>query len=203
MNSQIIDIFSIPIMTFDLGRNYSEKEIEIFKEIKKELQHNGTNFISKRKNLLHHYEHLCDIKIFIENAIKEYVDKILMPKKELHLEITQSFSQYTEKNQFHTMHRHANSIVSGVIYVQTRPSDTITFYNNIYPSLRMTPKEYTVRNSNLYTINCVIGRLILFRSDLLHSVGQVKYDGLRISLAFNTWIKGEKGLTDYVDYEID
>jgi predicted 2-oxoglutarate/Fe(II)-dependent dioxygenase YbiX len=39
----------------------------------------------------------------------------------------------------------------------------------------------------------VEGELLLFKSDLRHRVVPVQHDGVRVSIAFNTWITGEIG----------
>ena len=55
-------------------------------------------------------------------------------------------------------------------------------------------------NSKCYDIPVEEGKLIIFPSRLMHDVSRNTQDDLRISLSFNTWIKGEVGSKENADY---
>ena len=54
-------------------------------------------------------------------------------------------------------------------------------------------KQWNVYNSNLWWFPVETGQLILFPSSLTHSVETKKGNNTRISLAFNTFVKGTIG----------
>ena len=50
--------------------------------------------------------------------------------KTIEIYITISWINYTETNQYHHAHSHPNSVISGVYYIETDESDTITFFQH-------------------------------------------------------------------------
>lgn len=117
------------------------------------------------------------------------------PLNDCSLYITQSWLNFTGKDQYHHRHLHPNSFFSAVLYLQATEEDSITFYrpgpvsdnyeipSSLYGTFNSIPWQLPVR-SNL---------LLIFPSTLPHSVSNVKHDTLRVSLSFNTYLKGELG----------
>ena len=109
--------------------------------------------------------------------------------------ITISWVNYTETGEYHHAHNHPNSVISGVYYIETDESDTITFsapWTNKL-TMYMSPIEYNQWNSEEWWYPTRKNTLLLFPSKLVHRVNQVESDKTRISLAFNTFIKGKIG----------
>jgi uncharacterized protein (TIGR02466 family) len=198
----ILELFPTAVMVENIGRTYTDKEFAIFVEIQQTLKANDYgNSVSQSKTLLDDYEGLADIKLFLNDCIKKYVDEVMCPAKPLELEITQSFSQFTNKGESYVDHTHPNSILSGVIYIQTNPeTDKIIFNKNqLNKQINIFASSYNKFNSATWWVPSKAGEVLIFPSSLIHGVGKVAYDGTRISLSFNTWVKGEKGLSGY-DY---
>ena len=108
--------------------------------------------------------------------------------------ITLSWTNYNKKGDWVNEHNHSNSIISGVFYVKTQESDGLMIRNDPpYKQLSWVNREDTPWNSEIAMFQAVEGELLLFRSDLKHNVMPVQHDGVRVSLAFNTWISGEIG----------
>jgi uncharacterized protein (TIGR02466 family) len=61
---------------------------------------------------------LTQLRDFIETKVSEYFTTVYSPKHKVNLKITQSWTNYTDKGQYHHKHEHPNSFVSGVFYVQ-------------------------------------------------------------------------------------
>jgi uncharacterized protein (TIGR02466 family) len=196
----ILELFPTAVLIENINRAFTEKEMLVFADIEKNIQENGFgNSISKSKSLLNDYDDLSDIKSFIEVCIKKYVDEVIKPSKPLDLEITSSFSQFTKNGESHIRHTHPNSILSGVIYIQTDPKTDAIYFNRHEASKHVDifPSSFTNLNAHTMWIPAKMGEILIFPSNLTHGVEKVVYDGTRISLAFNTWVKGEKGLVGY------
>jgi len=117
--------------------------------------------------------------------------------KESEIYITQSWLNLTKKDQFHHTHKHPNSILAGVFYLQTVDDDCISFDNTLrVDQVRPSIKSFNSWNSSLYNLPVHKNMLVIFPSSLMHNVPTVKSDQVRISLAFNTFVKGVLGKDD-------
>ena len=135
---------------------------------------------------------LKKIKEFCEHHINVYGEKIIKPTKELDFYITQSWLNITKPGEFAYPHFHDNSIISGVFYVSTIENDNILFSDPFYKMEGLKLNNRTV---------CRFGvkdyQLIIFPSWLLHGVElNESAKGDRISIAFNTFVKGNVGERD-------
>ena len=141
---------------------------------------------------------LKDIKEFCEDHIDNYVKEIMNPRDDLEFYITQSWLNFTEPNQFHHRHEHPNSVISGVLYLDTdKDNDTIKFFNPIkYQQLspEVNSDKYNFYNSSSWWFPVESGQLIMFPSSTTHQVDNKKGSNTRISLAFNTFYKGSLGV---------
>ena len=92
------------------------------------------------------------------------------------------------------MHTHTNSMLSGIIYLNTSEEDAIRFTDN----------KFNTRMSFVSIPNMVLpvkkGDIILFDSQLPHSVDAAKRKEKRVSLAFNTFVVGELGSEDGLSF---
>jgi uncharacterized protein (TIGR02466 family) len=139
------------------------------------------------------YPLFTELKKTINEHIKEYVN-IVYPNSNLDVYITQSWANYTEPNQYHHKHSHPNSFISGVFYVNAiKNEDMIKFYKDlpfIYQINHNQPNNY---NSGDVVILIETGDLVLFPSNFTHNVPPTTSKETRISIAFNTFIKGNIG----------
>lgn len=96
-------------------------------------------------------------------------------------------------NNTNQVHMHHGSFLSGVYYVKTtEQSGNICFYRNYDQSFIITSYSKVVNHTSLSSAAAYYppkdGRLILFPSNLLHSVEASEDDEERISIAFNLGI---------------
>jgi uncharacterized protein (TIGR02466 family) len=134
-----------------------------------------------------------EIKQFIMLNIKEYISKIY-GNVELDIYITQSWANYTEPKQFHHKHSHPNSFISGVFYISAiKGEDMIKFYKERNPAFDIYTTTRNNYNSNDVAILVETGDLVLFPSNFTHEVPQTTSNETRISIAFNTFIRGYIG----------
>jgi uncharacterized protein (TIGR02466 family) len=112
--------------------------------------------------------------------------------------ITQSWLNYTKPGQFHHKHSHANSFLSGVLYVNADPEkDKIFFFNDEkHHMFQLTSNNFNMFNSASWWIPVKRSQIVIFKSDMTHAVQTVDAEETRISLAFNTFLKGTIGHED-------
>ncbi len=93
---------------------------------------------------------------------------------------TQAWANYNKKSESHHSHFHANSIVSGVLYVQTN-GVKIHFErgDELWP-LQLRYKSFDYFNSESWWVNSITGKILLFPSKLAHNVEENESDLQRI-----------------------
>lgn len=185
------NIFPTPVAWFDNDSGINELQKKYVKSLKR--KNNVGNEISLDRNVLESKE-LKVLKNWIVNNINIYFEEIYKPKSKVELYITQSWCNYTKENQHHHKHRHPNSFISGVYYIDVNEEkDKITFFNDIYKQLNIEASEYNLYNSISWFFELKNNSLVLFPSNLEHMVESVTSKTERVSLSFNTFLKGYLG----------
>jgi len=188
---EVHSLFPTPLFKTKLNRDFTEKEINFILENENKVQINNYNTkVSTNKNILDS-EELKDIKNEISNSLDNYKNIVLNTDNKLELYITQSWISYMKDNYFHNQHNHLNSFVSGVLYIQAQ--DNIMFLTDKNNFFELKVKQFNNFNSQSFNMNVQTGDIILFPSHLTHLVPHKINKNKRISLAFNTFIKGEVG----------
>ena len=194
--SSIHSIFPTPIYTTKIDRGFTKQELNFINEQKKYCNKNEGNINTKDNYILNRKE-FKNIKKFLDKCCKDYLDKIICPKNNIELYITQSWLNYTEANQYHHKHEHPNSVISGVLYFDSDiKNDKILFSHPIiYQQIRPeTDKEkFNLWNSFTWFFPVETGNLFMFPSSTTHQVETKQGNNTRISLAFNTFYKGSIG----------
>jgi len=189
--SEVHGLFPTPLFKTKLNRGFTEKEMNFILENENKVQINNYNTkVSANKNILNS-EEFNDLKNEINNALNNYKNIVLNTDNQLELYITQSWISYMKDNYFHNQHNHLNSFVSGVLYIQAK--DNIMFLTDKNNFFELKVKQFNDFNSQSFNMNVETGDLILFPSHLIHLVPHKINKNKRISLAFNTFIKGEIG----------
>ena len=192
----INSIFPTPIYTTKIDRGFTKQELQFVKEQKKHCTNNRGNIHTKDNYILNRKE-FKNIKKFVDKHCKDYLNRIICPKNNIELYITQSWLNYTETNQYHHIHEHPNSAVSGVLYFDSdKKNDKILFshpirYQQISPEIDK--EKFNLWNSGTWFFGVETGNLFMFPSSTTHQVETKKGNNTRISLAFNTFYKGSVG----------
>jgi len=135
---------------------------------------------------------LANIRAFIEAKLHEFVTKIYASTDKL--VITQSWLNKSGKGESHHEHVHPNSMVSGVWYPAIHEQmPPIQFRSRQQRDVSLQTEQYNTFNSATFMLPMKRGELILFPSNLTHSVPTNVGEEERISLSFNTWPKGNMG----------
>ena len=96
--------------------------------------------------------------------------------------------------EFHHKHEHPNSYLSGVLYINADPEkDKIYFYKNGYKRISLPTNNYNPFNSESWWFSVGTCDMVIFPSYLTHMVEQTESKDTRISIAFNTFLKGYIG----------
>ena len=195
MNLQTLSLFPTAVMKGNIGRSLTKEELSIIDYHSDKTILNFGNVTSEEHYILNKHPELKDLKQYIEECINHYVHNIISPSNDVTFYITQSWLNYTKKGEFHHKHTHPNSIVSGVFYFHADQFfDKIKFFSAIeYKQIDFDVKNYNLYNSPSWWIETGTGDLVLFPSNLTHTVDPTLGDDTRISLAFNTFAKGSFG----------
>ena len=187
----IAGIFPQPVGMFDLDRKLTKKEIDFIQG--QDTYTNEGNTTSNDNYILESKE-LKKVWEFCQASLEQYAQAVHCPRERIEVYITQSWANYTKPGQFHHKHAHPNSFISGVFYVNADPeADKIYFYNDTYRQIDLSPTDWNLYNSKSWWFEAKTGGLLLFPSSLTHMVQQVTAKEDRISIAFNTFVKGHLG----------
>tara|TARA_R110000787_G_scaffold75093_1_gene166574 strand:+ start:1923 stop:2555 length:633 start_codon:yes stop_codon:yes gene_type:complete len=187
-------LFPTPIYLSSLEKAYSKKELSFFKKNLKNNRPNTGNFTSNDNYVLNN-PCLKNLKKNLEEHVKIYFKNVINSKNKIKPYITQSWLNITKKEQYHHKHKHNNSIISAVLYIDANEKyDSINFHrDDKYDMFHLSPKEYNVFNAGSWTYPVFPGQLIMFPSYVEHSVSKKEHPNSRMSLSFNVFVKGSIG----------
>lgn len=194
MEYEVFDLFPTAVLASNLGREFTKFEQKIFDDISKNTTQNtgnlssADNYILKRKGLETLHDEMLE-------AVNFYLRSVVSATNDLNVYITQSWTNYTRPGQYHHKHSHPNSYLSGVLYFDAdEENDKIYFYSReSQSSIEVRKTEWNRYNSPSWWLPARTGRLYIFPSTLTHMVESKQGDNLRVSLAFNTFLKGKIG----------
>jgi uncharacterized protein (TIGR02466 family) len=132
---------------------------------------------------------LINLNIFINKVLNNFLQNFYKPKNNLEIYITESWLNVTQEKEQHHNHKHVNSFLSGVFYLKTNLNDSITFFNK-YENFEIETVEYNDFTAAKSDINVKDNQLILFPSSIEHSVKVNNCKDPRVSIAFNTFLRG-------------
>ena len=200
IQSNIIGIFPTPIYSSKLNRPLYEEELSFIDKTKEDVFLNEGNTTSNDNNVLENIV-FKNLKDDLYLRVKDYFDKIISSSNNITPYITQSWLNYTEKNEYHHKHTHSNSLVSGVFYINCHEEyDKIKFFNDNYKAIILDVENWNLYNSETWWFTVKTGDIILFPSSLTHMVETKQGNNTRISLAFNVFVKGNIGNEKNLNY---
>ena len=188
---KMINVFPTPIGSYTLGREFVDEEINFLKE-QEWVKHLG-NTGCVATDLLNHKE-FSNLRLFVEDSLKDYLKLTISPMDENEVYITQSWASISTPGQFHHGHVHQNSLISGVLYLSAEEGkDSIVFTSEKkYQRIQLQAKEATAYNS-AQLVHVKTGDLLIFPSELEHRVEPTTSNSDRISVSFNTFVRGNIG----------
>ena len=193
-------LFATPLMTFNYG-DISEDELSTCNRYLNNVIPNRYNFVTKENYILD--KDLPSFKKFFDKCIKKYVEKVIIGEDyykdtfDINFKITQSWINLSVPGSLgHHEHRHSNSFISGVFYIDVDAScDQISFINSFLADRDLVIGKCKTNcfNSDEWDYPVKNGHLVLFPSYQYHFVKPLKGNKNRISLAFNVMPCGTLG----------
>lgn len=202
---QILPLFSSPVYVNEIEDIDLKKYLKLVKKCKwrisgekKEKELENLSFNSEDHTILENKE----FKILKERIMKEFnIFKNDIMKYKNNFRITTSWCTLSKKNQYSNLHKHTNSMFSGILYLNTNENDGDLYFENVNNrSFFIEPDVNNLYNSHSFNIVPKVGRIVFFPSELLHRIELNKTNSERISLAFNFFPVGKIGGGDsYLD----
>ena len=181
---ELLMVFPTPVQIYKYEDSI-EKELKHVEGIEWKQQVANANFKTKDSYLTKH-EQLKNLTSFFKECIDDYCNTII--NSDQRLVITQLWGNRNPKGSKHHEHVHPNSIISGVFYLRQDPKlPPIQFSKSNQEAMKLDPRKYNTYNAETFLLPCTSGELILFPSNLRHSVPVNQGDEERISLSFNTF----------------
>lgn len=194
MNNTIYPLFPYPLVVSGKKYEFSSAENDYISKL--EMIDNIGNSMSKNDKILEDNE-LSDLKAFIDEQVLNYKKNLLQLKDENEIYITQSWLNNSNTSQFHPRHKHPNSIISGVLFLDQNNDGHLPPIR-FHRTLQMYPVDFSFTELNEFNassreFDTEQGMLILFPSLLEHDVDKNTSDRTRSSISFNTFVRGTIG----------
>jgi uncharacterized protein (TIGR02466 family) len=196
---QIFPLFSTPVYVNNVG-DFPKPDVRSL-EYSSTLPGGGFyNFLSSvDKNVLDRpdFEH---VRRIVLREIEYYARQLLAVNKSVEFYITNSWVNIHRRGHSAGAHMHHNSLISGVLYLQTNEnSGAIVFHRDVQSSIPFPPAlDLDIDSFNIY--NCKswghtpkTNDICLFPSLIMHSVDPNDSDEERWCLAFNVFVRGSFG----------
>jgi len=195
---EIKGLFSTPVYLTKSPYVLNDAEmVEINTLLSEGIEQNRSNHTSLNHRVLD--SNLPDLRKYLEENVKLFAGEVfsILPRNRISFYITQSWLSITKPGEFHHVHSHPNSVISGVYYVNTVENDGLVLHDPNFDKkyiLDFGEKNLNHFNAGMYYLPVSTGQLVLFPSWLKHSVDtNPGATTNRISLAFNVFVRGGLG----------
>ena len=188
-------VFATPVFKSDNLYKLNEEQLQYLKTLEM-IKNKGGNYLTTRKDIMddkpmEDFKHWCLLNV-------RAFAKQLGASERTSFYITQSWMNRNPPHSYHHTHMHPNSIFSCIYYVEGDKCPTyfyryddrtsfgnFAFYENDKGSSAFTATKAGVMNE--------VGRLVIFPSSMVHDVDTNESDKDRVTISFNTFIRGEMG----------
>lgn len=199
MQHDLMNMFATPLYRANLGRSFTEGELNFFRLALGDCVESISNFSTRDKNVLNNPA-LKELHNTLQQHLNEYFKTIYNTSNNVSLKITQSWLTLSRQGESHHAHTHPNSVASGVLYINLAQNDGISFHRNedtLWHELL--PAEENYFNAKRYFISAAVGDILLFPSHVRHGVREVTEKVERVSLSFNSFFEGELGKPEFAN----
>lgn len=194
--ADLIPIFPTTLYKDKLSRNLTTIEIDTLSKFQG-LPSDFGNTQSADGSILDQPS-LVDLKQECEKHLNRYYRDILKADDTTEIYITDSWINFSRKGDQHSIHTHVNSMLSGVVYLQVNESvPSISFTKDSpFLLLEFPVTEQNEFNSPSWKLDVNNNDIVIFPSNVWHSVPTNPSDTPRVTLAFNSFIRGNLLGTD-------
>lgn len=194
MKNAIYPLFPYPLMVCAENYGFTGSEKEYISEL--EMIENNANLMSINDKILDSKE-LANLRRFIDEQLFNFKKNLLKIKDDNEIYITQSWVNNSGPGQFHPKHKHPNSVISGVMFLDDN-SDRSLPAIRFHRTLDMFALDFAFDTLNEFNASArefepEQGMLMLFPSLLEHDVEKNTSDRMRTSISFNTYVRGTVG----------
>lgn len=189
MNSEyfVNELFPTRVVYKDNPRLVTESVLTKSKEILERYQ--DSPFYSPCNSTVHTFARVLDLPEFTE--IKNFITEVVSVFLDVHnidpkgLDFLDSWLNYYDVGGYQDLHNHHDSMLSGVIYLQSSGAKDFIFQAPWHFQQPKLPNYTinTVANSHNVEYNSEVGRAIVFMSHALHRT--LPATAPRMSLSFN------------------
>ena len=190
--SGVVKIYTSPksfIDNLDLSRFTFEK----FKD--------QTKLRTKKFNNLLLQPEFKEMKVWVEECAKDFLDNALKMEYEEFF-LTESWMNISEKGGHQKIHNHSNSIISGVLYLKSKPEHPPLVFKKQkmefepFISLAEHYKKGNPNTAHTLGFPCTQNTMLVFNSHLYHGHEASVIEEERIGIAWN-------GLVNFIEKDKD
>jgi len=194
VKSTLYPTFPYPVVVCGDKYAFAQSEREFIAGL--EMIDNSGNTMSKDDRILDRAE-LSALRAYIDSQVLAFKKGLLRIGDDVEIYITQSWANRAGPNEFHPRHKHPNSVISGVMYLDDNSDEKLPPIR-FHRTLELFPLDFVYDELNEFNATCreiypQQGMLVLFPSLLEHDVGKNESNRVRTSLSFNTYVRGTIG----------
>ncbi len=180
---ELLGLFSRPVLITEL-----ESTMPAITDIA--WANNYTNSISESTAILTLSEWQAVLHEVMQR-VRDYFHGVMRVNHDTEIYITESWLNKTDQGQSHHRHWHPNSVLSGVVFLQgDADSGALRFITSEYAQLEFDIVDSNLWNAKSWSVPARPGTMVLFPSGLEHMTETYQGDASRISLSFNTFVRG-------------
>ena len=196
---KVHQLWPIPVYEAEIPVKQEWKDAVI--NLEYERTHINNSNISKDRYILNN---IPDLKKDIEEHCERFVIKYLTVKDNAKFYLQNSWCNIHGSNESSQIHYHGGSLLSGVYYpIFPKNSGNLSFHKNplhinlFHQSIRFEYDELNNITAEKYILEIKEGTIVLFPSQLEHSVEKNISNEKRYSIAFNFYVRGKFGKEEY------
>lgn len=180
---ELLGLFSRPVLITEL-----ESTMPAITDI--EWAKNYANSISTSTAILKlpEWQHVHDEVML---RVRDYLHGVMRVNHSTEIYVTESWLNKTDQGQSHHRHWHPNSVLSGVVFLQgDATSGALRFITSEYSLFEFDIVDSNLWNAKSWSVPARPSTMVVFPSGLEHMTETYQGDASRISLSFNTFVRG-------------
>ena len=198
-NQMIFPLFSTPLYVNNVG-DFAKPNVRSLEYSNRTPTGEFFHFLSSTdKNVLDRPE-FVDVRKIVTSELEHYVREVLAVNENIDFYVTNSWINVYRRGEQAGAHMHHNSLISGVLYLQTSDAGgDIVFHRDVQslvpfpPALDLDMDSFNIYNCKSWGYKPKTNDICLFPSVVSHSVEPNDSDEERWSLAFNVFVRGHFG----------
>ena len=195
----VYPLFSTPVYVNNVG-DFPRPDLAALQYSSTMPDGSGYNFLSSLDKRVLDRPEFTPVRAVVMKEIEVYTRQLLAVHPNIEFYITDSWINVHRRGHSAGAHMHHNSLISGVLYLQTsEKSGDIVFHRDglsllpFPPALDLDVSSYNIYNCKSWGHRPKTNDICLFPSIVMHSVDPNESDDERWCLAFNVFVRGSIG----------